>query len=141
MEIELEAMPKYEKIRSNAYWTRVHLDTTMWPDIEDAKAYKAHLQDCIDNPTVGFLARRKYITGKRMTFPDYAWRNKKIMENDRYIKATKDYLNGYVKTLYPKTKHIREYIVNSDRIALDYIKPCKGYNFFDKMLIAMKKIF
>ena len=138
MEIEVGGMP-YENVRSNAYWTRVHFDTSMWPDVENAKCYKAHLQDCIDNPTVGFLARRKYITGKRMNYPDFAWRNKKIMENDNNIKTTKNYLKGYVDFLYPKTKHIRKYIVNNDRVVLDYVKPRQGYNMFEKMLITLKR--
>lgn len=140
MEIEVGGRT-YENVRSNAYWTRVHLDTTMWPDAEDAKCYKAHLQDCIDNPTVGFLARKKYITGYRMNYPEYAWRNRKIMENDTYIKGAKDYLRSITKTLYPKTRHIREYIIESGRVALDEIKPCKGYNLAEKILLAAKRNF
>lgn len=138
MEIEMGGCP-YEKVRSNACRARVHLDATRWPDIEDAEYYKAHLKDCIDNPTVGFLARKKYITGPRMEYPDFAWRNRKILENDRGIDAATKYLKGIVNTLYPKTKHIRAYIIDKKRVVLDEILPCKGYSHFDKLMIALKK--
>jgi hypothetical protein len=141
--MEIESGPcrlPYENVRSNAYWTRVHFDTQLWPDIDGAAHYRKHLQDCIDNPTIGLLARKKYITGPRMNYPDFAWRNRKIMENDKGIEAAVKYLKGVVNTLYPKTKHIREYMIDKNRVALDEIRPCKGYNRLDKLMIALKKL-
>ena len=70
MEIELGPFPKYENVRYNAYWTRVGINTRLGIDKDNIDDYKAHLQDCNNNPTIGMLARRKYITGKANGLPN-----------------------------------------------------------------------
>ena len=131
----------YESVRDNAYWTRVHWDTSLWPDVYSAKTYKAHLQDCIDNPTVGFLARRQYITKKPMNYSDFAWRNQKIMENDESVKKLKIELETILKRDFKKTRALRRYIINHDRVVLDEIKPGKGYKRLNKLRIILMRIF
>ena len=140
MEIEIESSPKYESVRSNAYWSRVHLDTSFLPDEYDLGTYKAHLQDCKENPTVGLLAGKKYITGKPMNYPEYAHRNLNYLERQPEIDMLKKSINKKIKTLYPKTRHLREYIIENKRVVLDYTEKSKKYTKFDKLMILFKKI-
>ena len=139
MEIELGPLPKFEDIRSNAFWSRTHIDTRMRPDFDDADIYAAHLRDCNNNPTIGLLARRQYITKKPMNYPTYAMRNFAIIKNHPEVGELEKSLKNKIKTLYPRTKHIREYIINNDRVELDLVKPTKKYSFLNKIAIFCKR--
>ena len=141
MEILQGAVPLYPNVRKNVSNAMIHLDTSVLPRTRAAAAYKAHLNDCIDNPTVGLLARKKYTPRRAPGVMDYVWRNKKIIESDKLIKPTRVYLDNMIKNLYPKTRFLREYIIEKGRVDFDVIKPCKGYNAIDKALIMLKKIF
>ena len=139
MEIELGPFPKYENVRYNAYWTRVGINTRLGIDNDNIDDYKAHLQDCNNNPTIGMLARRKYITGKPMDYPIHAHCNINDMEKEPEIKSLKDNLKNKIKKIYPNTKHIREYIINNDRVTLDGIEKSKKYTTLNKLIIFCKK--
>ena len=139
MGIELGPFPKYENVRYNAYWTRVGINTRLGIDKNNIDDYKAHLQDCNNNPTVGMLARRKYITGKPMDHPIHARCNINDMEKEPEIKSLKDNLKKKKKKIYPNTKHIREYIINNDRVTLDGIEKSKKYTTLNKLIIFCKK--
>ena len=140
MEIGIEIPAKYENVKSNAYWARVHFDTTFMPDIEDADAYKAHLEDCEKHPTTGLLARRKYLDKKKMNYPEYAWRNKKIMEREQEVDVLQKRMNEKIDKLYPWTKNIRKYIINTDRVVLDFVEPKKPYGKVEKLILALRKL-
>lgn len=139
-EIEIGVEPKYENVKYNAYWSRVHIDTRLMPDEYDLGTYKAHLQDCEKNPTVGMLARKKYINSKPMNYPECAKRNIHILERQPEIDSLKKDIENKINKLYPKTKHIREYIIDNKRVVLDYIEKNKKYTKFDKLMILFKKI-
>ncbi len=140
MEIELGPFPKYENARSNAYWSKVHIDTSFMPDIDDIEPYKEHIKDCYEHPTSGMMAHRKYITGKAMNYPVYAKRNKKFFDNQQEIKDLQKSFKTKMKTLYPKTMQIREYIINNDRIKFDFVEPSKGYSKLDKLKLFLKRL-
>ena len=138
MEIELGSFPKFEKIRSNAYWSKVSIDSSL-PVGKGAEMYKAHMRDCRAYPTVGMLAHRKFITGTPMNYPGCAARNIKFMEKQPEVMVLQREIKDKLKKLYPKTKHIREYIINNDRVQLDSIEPVRKYTKFDKLVILLKK--
>ncbi len=141
-EVELGYIdPKFNNIKSNAYWSRVHIDTMFWPSEDGKSTYTAHVQDCIDNPTRGLIARRKYITGKPMNYPDYAKRNKLIFDVQPDVAVLNKTLKKNINKMYKKTKYARSYIINSDRVALDYVKKGKEYTKFDKAIILLKRLF
>ncbi len=131
---------KYENIRNNAYWSKIHLDTSFLPDEYDLETYKAHWQDCKKNPTVGMIARRKYITGKPMNYPEYAHRNRCYLENQPEIDTLKKILKTKINDLYPKTKRARKYIIDNERVVLDWVEKSKKYTRFDKFMMLFKKI-
>ena len=132
---------KFDHIKSNAHWTRVHLDTSFRPDSDDIKICSDHVQDCLNHPTTGLLARRQYITKKPYNYPEYALRNKMIINNNKKITSLQNYFKDLVKVLYPKTNHIRQYIIDNDRVVLDYVAPIKKYTSADKLKIFLKRFF
>ena len=139
MEVELGPLPKYENVRYNAYWSKVHIDTRLKPDSEDIDCYKEHLKDCDRHPTSGFLARRKYITKKNYNYPGCAHRNLNFLNNQPEIQKLKENIESTVNQLYPKTKQARKYIIDNDRVLLDYVTKGKRYNLKDKLIILLKR--
>ena len=138
-ELEIGYTP-YESVKNHAYWARVNIDTRLGRDTQDIDDYKAHLMDCEKNPTIGYLARRKYITGKPMNYPEYAKRNLHFMDKQPEIKALKESISKKInKKLYPRTKHIRKYIIDNERVVLDYVKKSKKYTIFNKLSIILRK--
>ena len=137
-EIEIGMIP-YEKVRRNAYWSRVHIDTKLKIDKDDIEDYKMHLYDCEKNPTVGLLAGKKYITGEPMNYPLCANRNIRYLEKQPEIDTLKKSIENKIDKLYPKTKYIREYIIDNNRVVFDGIEKSKKYTKFDKLMILLKK--
>lgn len=130
----------YENVRRNAYWTRVGIDTRLKVDEDNIEDYKKHLRDCDNNPTIGYLAQREYITGKPMNYPECAKRNRHYMERQPEIKALKESIKEKInKTLYPSTKHIRKYIIDNERVVLNRIKKVEKYTIFNKLKIMFKR--
>ena len=137
-EIELGPFPKYETVRNNAYLSYIAIDSKFNLDSIDIGFYKEHLKDCEKNPTVGFIARNKYITGKKMNHPLHAKRNIKLLERQPEIDLLQKNIKNKINTLYPKTKNARQYIIKSGRISLDAIKKIKKYTIIDKLKICLK---
>ena len=139
MEIELGPFLKYENARHNAYWSRVAIDTRLKVDEDDMGCYKAHLQDCENHPTSGLLIKHKYITGKPMNYPAYASRNIRYMERQPEIDTLQKTINAKLNSLYPNTKHIRQYTIDNNRVLLDFVEPVKKYSVFEKILLMARR--
>lgn len=140
MEIDLGPIVKYEQARVNSYWTRVGIDTRLLTDSDDINYYKRHLMDCEKNPTVGMIIRKKYITGSPMNYPECARRNIKFMNQQPEISDLIKSVDKKIQELYPRTKHIREYIIDSRRVLLDEVKKSKKYTIFNKLAILFNKV-
>lgn len=140
-ELEVGYISPYERIKSNAYWARVHIDTTLWPSDYGKEEYAAHINDCVQNPTRGFIVRKKYITGKPMNYPEFAKRNCLIFDCQEDVAELNKELKNKVNILYPKTKYARSYIIDNKRIAIDFVEKAKRYTKFDKAKIVLKNIF
>lgn len=142
MEIGIERTPikKYVDARYNAYWTKIGIDTNFSPDNGTIKDYKLHLMDCEKHPTIGLLARKKFITGTPMNYPETANRNIRFMERQPEIRTLLESIDTKIKELYPKTKKIREYIIDNERVIFDRIEKNKKYSLFNKLAILCKKI-
>lgn len=139
-EISYSYMP-HARIRSNAFWTGFHIDNMQWPPKSAKAHYIAHINDCIDNPTIGFIARSHYLTGRPINYPECAKRNKLIFDVQPEIVELNNALRDKVNTLYPKTQYARAYIIDDKRILLDYVKKGKRYTKIDRAIILLKKIF
>jgi len=124
------------QIITNAMQTRFIMDSRIIASIDDIDYYKAHLQDCIKNPTRGKIAEQQYII-KRTNNPEAAWINQQIMNRQPEIKPLLKEFQDKIQTLYPRTAKLRDYIIKSGRLELENIKPCKHYNWFEKLKILL----
>jgi len=139
MEIELGPIPSHENVRHNAYWSRVGIDTRLKIDDVDINSYKAHLKDCENNPTIGFLAKKEYITGKPMNYPFHARRNMRALERQPEIDTLQKIIKSNINDMYHNTKHIRKYAIDKGRVLLDSVEPIKKYSVLEKILLMAKR--
>ena len=139
MEVELGPFPQFEQVRSNAYWSRAHIDTRFAPDDGSIETYKTHLKDCYNHPTSGMLAKRKYIDKRPMDYPLCARYNKSVMEMHPEVKALKKSFENEMKKLYPKTRFARQYIIDKDRIMFDCVEHSKKYSIWNKIAIFCRR--
>ncbi len=120
MEISEGGSP-YERIRYNAYWHNAHLDTELTVTKDQMEATLNHLDDCIQNPTRGLLARRE----QKKSIPNYPqfFRNEEIMFSFPEVKAKNDVFESQYKKMYPKTGEIRKSLIESKYVVLNTVKP------------------
>lgn len=118
--------------------TRIHLDAFSKPDKYTIKHYLAHLQDCHDCPTLGFLSKKDYYNLSSINFPSQYVRNKILIESKPEIIAMKAKIHARLSELYPRTKYIRQYIIENDRLSLYYIKQSAVFSYWDKFKIGAK---
>ena len=114
------------------------LDRRALPDSMAVNYYMEHLQDCYDCPTLGFLANKYYYNSPSINFPSKYVQNRRLLECDEEIIMMHEKIRERINNLYPRTKYIRQYIINDDRLSLYYVKPSRGYNFWDKFKISAK---
>lgn len=91
--------------------------------------YARHLEECISNPTLGGIAEQQYLLKSQNRFH-------KLNPKMRYLI---DILNDEKKKLYPKTRKVREYIIQDDRLDLLSVTKRKGYNWFAKLKILLHR--
>jgi hypothetical protein len=140
-DFECGGFSRFDNIRTNAYWTRVHLDTKLFPSVYGREDYVRHIQDCIDHPTTGLIARSQYITRKPMNYPEYASRNKLVFEHQPEVEPLIKEFNKKMKKLYKRTMYARKYIIDDGRISLDTVTRACKYTKFDRTVIFLKKLF
>ena len=125
-------------VKNNARCTKICLDRSVIPDDFAVDSCAEHIKDCIKNPTIGFIAREKYIDRVPKNYPEYFTRNKSMINEPVHIRVLKDLLNFKLKDLYPKTAKIREFIIKDGRLSLDNVTKSKGYSFLDKLRLFCK---
>ncbi len=137
---ELESYySQIDKIRRNALWARIHMDTRFTPDDIASEDYLNHLNDKIKNPTRGMLAMREQ-EKRPLNYPLKYAQNKDLFEKEiSETKAATEEFNNLVDKLYPKTKRIRKYIIDHDRVVFDKVKPSKGTKLIRKFLYLIHK--
>ena len=134
--------PLKASIKKNAHNLRQSLDTKEWPSVDyTALNYRKHLQDCIEYPTTARLAQEKYINKPFKTHSAEYWRNEQIVLNkDSETQTLLKTLKSKLQDLYPTTLKAREYITKTGRVDFETIKKAKGYNWFDRLRIALTKV-
>ncbi len=139
MEIGIEPIKQYYNVRSYAKTAADELDTRFFPDDYGEYYYAKHLENTIQQPTIGMMAMQEAKTHPQMNYPWYFDRNKKIIEeNSNVVKNLKKILDDKINSLYPKTQKIREFIISHDRIEFDRIKKARGLNLFEKLSWLLK---
>lgn len=123
MEIELGGS-RFDSVCHNAYWHNVHLNTTLRVIDEDVcDDTIKHLDDCIENPTIGLVARKKTLSD------DLVWRyndNKKHLFSIPAVKDRNDVFESKFVKLYPKTGKLRKLLIEEKRVVLNDIPKKMG---------------
>lgn len=135
VDLYTKSIEKYRDHARNAYYA---LNSKHVPSEYDIKDYRRYLGDLLNNPTKAMLAMHEQM---RTGAPSASYaRNKKILEQDIYeTRVMKEVSQEHIDRIYPKTKKIREYIIEKERVVLDKFKPAKGYNLFNKIAMKFKK--
>lgn len=129
---------RFESVKKNAYQARTVLDTGFLPSAIDVDCYIDHIKDCIKTPTVGLIAREKYINKKPKDFPICFLRNKAMMDEVPVVKRLNSELDSKLGKLYPTTAKIREFIIKDGRLNLYNVTKSRGYNMLDKLKLLCK---
>ena len=111
---------RFDRINKNAFWANAHLDTKFHIDADMIDDNYNHIQDCINHPTTGLLAARKHRTNN---YPHCYNRNLMELLSEQQIKTSVDIFISKFNKLYPKTGRARNFLINSDSIVLNYVKP------------------
>lgn len=128
-------------IRTNAVEVNKGLDST-WVSVSDAESYKRHLNDRIEYPTLGRLARHSFVDSvPKIQDSGVVWRNEQIILNqDNEAAQLLKTVKRTISKLYPKTQKVREYIIKNNRLVFDGVKKTKHYNSFDRLRIFFTKV-
>lgn len=118
----IEGGSRFDRLNHNAYWANAHLDTKFHIDPDMIDDNYNQIQDCIKHPTTGLLAAKKH---KTHNYPDYYYRNLQELLSKPAIKNATDTFASKYEKLYPKTGKARNFLINTDSIVLNYVKPIK----------------
>lgn len=132
--------PKFDRVKTNAITAKNVLEVSYPVRTRNfrIKNIMPHLDDCNYHPTTGLLARQQYIENAPKSFPLNFERNKATLRKHPTFKYLNEILEDTLNKLYPKTKKIRQYIIENNRLNLDYVTRAKGYNLIDKLKIFLK---
>ena len=112
---------RYEKIKHNAFWNNVTLDTRFRPEESDINTAINHLIDCKNKPTVALLARKECRTNN---YPQYFKRNLfELYKSSRGLRNADLAYRETFNSLYPKTGKARKLLIKNESIVLNYVKP------------------
>ena len=136
MGIILGAIDKFSAIKDNAYKVRKYQDSIFPPTAKDLQEYRIYIQNKSNNPTIGMITENTFF-GTRSNYPKNSKYNRTIL--DRKTFDLRLALEIKLHDMYPKTRKIREYIANTGRLHLDYVKKTQGYDFIDKIVILLRK--
>ncbi len=122
-----------EHTKSNAYNVRLLLNNRKRQPNDIVKQVEKQYQDCFYNPTIGLIAKHKYLKGMSDKLA-VKLHNIELLKSP-IIRLMKEQLEMRLDKLYPISKKARLYIVKNDRINLKTIQPSAGYTFMDKIKI------
>lgn len=115
--------PKYlAKVRNNATALRTELDTKMSLRDIPTEKYSPHLENCIHHPTTGLIARHEYINYVQKNYPSYFSKNLHYVENRKEYKYLANILDDRLNQLYPKTKKLRQFLIDENHLSLYFVK-------------------
>lgn len=139
MEIGCCVQQRFANIEAKASWLSVHIDSDFVPNRYSTEVYKECLENSEIFPIAGLLAKRQYIDKMPKKHPQESQRNQKLLEKDPTIAVLIKNFKEKLKTLYPRTRHIREYIINTDRVVLNTVEPRRSYGRIEKLMLALRR--
>lgn len=130
-------------IKFNAFWSNKYLSTkgNISQNRKAVKQVLNHMNDCYTSPTIGLLARKKH---DLLLDKSIKRKNLKILKKE--VEAYRNIKNAFKKKfdyLFKKTGKARKFLISSESIVLDKVKPIKkdfGRKIFKSLGINIKKI-
>ena len=110
------------QIKCNAYWTNVVLNSKEPMNKQNLETVYAHIDDCIEYPTIGLLARKKFGVSQNK---DVYQKQKKILQKNSRVSFLEEAFSSLFTSFYPRTGNARKYLIESGSIGLDKTKPIK----------------
>ena len=126
-EIEMGGTNRFGQLKVNAYRAYSAMNRRFKLDEEDTTAVAKHLQDCIDNPTRGLLARKHVQSLYGLSLDSFQARmNREEIFSDTAIQRAENKLIAKYKKLYPKTGYARIQLIEGENVVLNRVKPIKS---------------
>lgn len=125
---------------THASVAKSRVDCYAKPDNYTVAAYKLLLQDIYEHPTLGFLIKKEYYDNSSINLPSKFVINKQMLECKEEIVEMREKIRQRVNTLYPRTKYVRQYIKNQNRVNLYYVRPGEGFSILDRFKISLKML-
>ena len=139
MRIGNSVQQRFANIEAKASWLSVHIDSEFVPNQYSTEIYKECMENSERYPLAGLLAKRQYIDKMPKKYPKESQRNQQLIEKDPKIAVLIKKFKEKLKTLYPRTRHIREYIINTDRVVLNAVEPKRDYGKMEKFMLALRR--
>ncbi len=116
-------------IKNNAQYAKCELDTSLRVHPDFIKRNLAHIQDCIENPTRGLIARRQ-MRKSELNAPKYYRVNFNEYMNMPVVKEKLKEFNDkfYSKSLYYKTGYFRKQLIKHDRVIFGKVIKSSKFN-------------
>lgn len=132
--------PYITMVKRNANFIRHRLDDVIPPQYTNVhERYIQHLDYCNYHPTTGLLAWHNNIELPYKYNPKNFKENLSQINKSPQIIHLKNIVNEKIDSLYPKTKKIRKYIIEDNRLSFDNVTRAKGYKILDKLKILLKR--
>jgi len=121
----IDGYEKFDRIKRNAYFARIALDTSFKPGEYAKKLMCKHLHDCIKYPTPGMITTYNELAGKEVNAPKYFFRNRHLALKSKSVKKLFNEYLQKLDSLYPKTLNSREFLIKTKRVILNGCNPVK----------------
>lgn len=123
-----------DNVYRNAYLSNSEIDKDLLIHADYIKNTLAHMDDCIECPTRGLLARRICQNNGNERSPKYYRKNLAELKTFPQFKIKKEALNERIHTLYPETARARKLIIESNAVVYNrVIKPTLLKNLYIKI--------
>ena len=130
-----DGFSRFDSIKRNAYWHHIHLDTRFRVSADDVSDTLDHLDDCINHPTTGLIARRQALKDK-LNYPEFYKRNQIEMFKLPKVAQKNDSFEKKFNELYPKTGSLRKNLIDKQRITFSYLSKPK-MSFLQKISLKL----
>ncbi len=127
------------QVLDNVKQLKKRLDVPCTPDYVTRRLYAKFLDMYNHNPTIGAIAEHQYLMNpKHVRYQKY-YDNIDMYEASPEVRYLREVIEEQQRSLYPKTRHIRDYIIRSGRMDLSKVTRSRGYTWLDKLKIFLRK--
>ena len=128
-----------ENVKNNATELRMELDTRVPLRHTRCEKYLPHMDNCIYHPTTGLIARQEIIRNIQKNYPSNFSRNLHYLKSSDEYKYFSEILENKLDELYPRTKKLRQFLIENNHLSLYIIKRKQPLNLLDKIKLFLMR--